>query len=421
MKRIVYTPTPWLTKVFLVLLRLAIGWHLFVEGSAKLETFFTGPTGTTKPFSSKGYLQQSQGPLAPHFRQLAGDPDGYTLQMLEKPELLEAQWRDYVTRYSTHYQLDAAQQTKAQEVLKQQWDQTREWLKTGTREVSRDYSFASTNPTLTTPSRIAEFKQKLTELRDRLDGWNLRFEKDVSKARVTTLRGEVARLRTELQGDLDARQKALEVELNKLLTDKQLNDNDTRLLQQLSTDLRHKSYSKNQQTLAELLQFARETRVTDVDQSVWTKQNEFPLDVINAYSKNADYAKILHRVSQRELAPPYRVEDTRQLDLADRIVAWGLTLCGAGLILGLFTRLSALGGACLLILFYLALPPLPGLPDNPMAEGKYLFVNKNLIEALALLTLATTASGRWLGLDGLLSLVPPFKWFWRKPQVLEVE
>ena len=27
-----------------------------------------------------------------------------------------------------------------------------------------------------------------------------------------------------------------------------------------------------------------------------------------------------------------------------------------------------------------------------MAEGKYLFVNKNLIEALALLTLATTAS-----------------------------
>lgn len=421
MKRIVYTPTPWLTKLFLVLLRLAIGWHLFVEGSAKLETFFTGPTGTSKPFSSKGYLQQSQGPLAPYFRKLAGDPDAYTLQMLEKPEQLEAQWRDYVTRYSAHYQLDATQQAKAQEVLKQQWDALREWLKTGTKEVARDYSFASTTPTLSTPARIAEYKQKLTELRDRLDGWNLRFDKDVSKARVTTLRGEVAKLRTELQSDLDARQKMLEVELNKLLTDKQLDDNDTRLLQQLSTDLRSKSYSKNQQTLAELLQFARETRVTDVDQSVWAKQNEFPLEVINAYSKNADYAKILHRISQRELSPPYRVEDTRQLDLADRIVAWGLTLCGAGLILGLFTRLSALGGACLLLLFYLALPPLPGLPDNPMAEGKYLFVNKNLIEALALLTLATTASGRWLGLDALLSLVPPFTWFWRKPRIAEVE
>ena len=130
-QRILYTPTPWLTKAFLVLLRLAIGWHLFVEGSSKLETFFTGPTGTSKPFSSKGYLQQSQGPLAPYFRQLAGDPDAYTLQMLEKPELLEAQWRDYVARYSAHYQLDTTQQTKAQEVLKQQWDEFREWLKTG--------------------------------------------------------------------------------------------------------------------------------------------------------------------------------------------------------------------------------------------------------------------------------------------------
>ena len=50
---------------------------------------------------------------------------------------------------------------------------------------------------------------------------HLRFDKDVSKARVTALRGEVAKLRTELQSDLDARQKALEVELDKLLTEKQ--------------------------------------------------------------------------------------------------------------------------------------------------------------------------------------------------------
>ncbi|MFO0812556.1 MAG: DoxX family membrane protein [Gemmatales bacterium] len=419
MKKLVpYSPTPLLTRVFLVLLRLAIGWHLFVEGSSKLDTFFTGPTGTSKPFSSKGYLLQSQGPLAPYFRNLAGDPDAYTLQMLEKPELLEAQWRDYVTRYSTHYELSADQQAKALDVLKQQLEQLREWFKTGTRELAREYSFASTTPTLTTPVRIAEYKQKLNELRERLDGWNLRFDKDVSKARVTALRGEVAKLRTELQSDLDARQKVLEVELDKLLTEKQQDVNGNSVTTSVIGGERKLGYARYRQVLTDILASARESNCMPTDMH---RFEEYPSDFVQETTfKNASFRQAMNRLGKREFAPPYRVEDTRQLELADKVVAWGLTLCGAGLILGLFTRLSALGGACLLLLFFLALPPLPGLPDNPMAEGKYLFVNKNLIEALALLTLATTASGRWLGLDALLSLFPPFKYLWPRPRYVEV-
>jgi hypothetical protein len=49
------------------------------------------------------------------------------------------------------------------------------------------------------------------------------------------------------------------------------------------------------------------------------------------------------------------------------------------------------------------MPPWPGLPDNPRAEGHYLYINKNLIEMLALLALATTRSGRWAGLDALFA------------------
>ena len=48
------------------------------------------------------------------------------------------------------------------------------------------------------------------------------------------------------------------------------------------------------------------------------------------------------------------------------------------------------------------MPPFPWLPTAPNNEGYYLFVNKNVIECLALLALATTASGRWLGLDALI-------------------
>ena len=48
------------------------------------------------------------------------------------------------------------------------------------------------------------------------------------------------------------------------------------------------------------------------------------------------------------------------------------------------------------------MPPWPGLPASPMAEGHYLIVNKNLIEMLACLALVCIPTGLWIGLDALL-------------------
>jgi hypothetical protein len=97
-----------------------------------------------------------------------------------------------------------------------------------------------------------------------------------------------------------------------------------------------------------------------------------------------------------------------RLDWIDFAVRWGLTIAGACLILGLFTRLNCVIGALLLLSFYLAAPPLPGLPELFRAEG-YPYVNKNLIEILALLALATTRSGLWAGLDAILYFLNPFR------------
>jgi uncharacterized membrane protein YphA (DoxX/SURF4 family) len=72
------------------------------------------------------------------------------------------------------------------------------------------------------------------------------------------------------------------------------------------------------------------------------------------------------------------------------------------LLVGLFSRLSALLGAGFLLMTYLAVPALPWLPAAGPSEGNYLFVNKNLIEMLALLVLASVPTGRWFGLDALL-------------------
>jgi hypothetical protein len=56
----------------------------------------------------------------------------------------------------------------------------------------------------------------------------------------------------------------------------------------------------------------------------------------------------------------------------------------------------------MLLSFYLSMPPWPGLPESPKLEGHYRFVNKNLVEMVACLVLASTPNGLWIGLDALL-------------------
>ena len=90
------------------------------------------------------------------------------------------------------------------------------------------------------------------------------------------------------------------------------------------------------------------------------------------------------------------------LENANLITMWGLTIVGALLILGLFTRLASLGGIAFLLLFYFANPPFVGYFYSLPSEGSYLIVNKNLVELGALLVILVTGSGRFAGLDRLL-------------------
>ena len=96
-------------------------------------------------------------------------------------------------------------------------------------------------------------------------------------------------------------------------------------------------------------------------------------------------------------AGPYEKPHDRMWWL-DRGMMYGLSAVGLCLMLGFLTPLAALGGATFLLSFYLSVPPFPGLPEGKV-EGHYLFVNKNLIELIALLALAATPNGLWVGLD----------------------
>ncbi len=72
------------------------------------------------------------------------------------------------------------------------------------------------------------------------------------------------------------------------------------------------------------------------------------------------------------------------ISVVDFLNVWGLILIGAGLFLGIFIRLSALSGILLLMLYYFAYPPFGHSLMAGVTEGHYWVVNRNIIEALAL-------------------------------------
>jgi uncharacterized membrane protein YphA (DoxX/SURF4 family) len=93
-----------------------------------------------------------------------------------------------------------------------------------------------------------------------------------------------------------------------------------------------------------------------------------------------------------------------QLEKNDRILVWAMMICGGCLIVGLFTRIAAIGCAAFLFLVIMSQPPW-------VAGTITTLFPYQLVEMLALLALATTAVGRWGGLDFFLHflITAPFR------------
>ena len=87
--------------------------------------------------------------------------------------------------------------------------------------------------------------------------------------------------------------------------------------------------------------------------------------------------------------------------IIDTINAYGLTIIGLALILGLFTRIALLSGAGLLLMYYIAYPPFGGFSYGAPSEGSYLLVNKNLVELVTMVLLSFTDTCQYFGLDRL--------------------
>ncbi len=91
-----------------------------------------------------------------------------------------------------------------------------------------------------------------------------------------------------------------------------------------------------------------------------------------------------------------------RMDQINLVTMCGLTISGGLLMIGLFSRLSALWAAAFLAGVYLINPAQPLGAGNPADFGNYWYVNKELVECQAALVLATIPTGRWLGIDALI-------------------
>jgi uncharacterized membrane protein YphA (DoxX/SURF4 family) len=110
--------------------------------------------------------------------------------------------------------------------------------------------------------------------------------------------------------------------------------------------------------------------------------------------------KLVTSPQELPIALPFAQTRSEALDMA---VTYGLTAIGLCLMLGLCTRLAAIGGGVFLLFVVLTQPSWPTLyPPTPAVVGHALIVDKTFVEMVAIFLLATTSVGRWGGLDYFL-------------------
>ncbi|HVN58664.1 MAG TPA: DoxX family protein [Bacteroidales bacterium] len=89
--------------------------------------------------------------------------------------------------------------------------------------------------------------------------------------------------------------------------------------------------------------------------------------------------------------------------VVDFINIWGMILVGLGLMLGAFSRWASVGGALMLLFYFVAYPPVPGYMFGVPAEGSYLWINRNLIELFILVVFIFLSPDFQFGIDRLYS------------------
>ena len=398
----------------LVVLRLALGWHFLYEGVWKIthhDAFLA---------ETEGFLSVARGPAAKLFNGMVPDIDGQ--KRLESDLGLVGG--------KGHNKAD--DKSEEQLPLATRWDKIRKEFVAFYRpakdkdENSDLYKKFDATVEKVCQRHIDGLKKFVEENGDKIKAhfdsfrrYNEQLKTDPSTDFMRQRRwDQLQEYRKEVKGwtaDLDAREKALKADLMDLLN----KDRKKEVEEVAEADAKDKA---TKSTTA-----AKKAVAADSSQAATTpagpKPSDLPHDASKAKSKGKTKAKAEAKSSPgadvavvvdfsplaeghdpagpfRESANPFkwpRIEQTAFL------LGWGLTAIGFCPMIGLFTRLSALAGAAFMLCVVLSQPSYPGVypPDVPQL-GHALLVNKDFVEMVALLVIASTSLGRWTGMDFFL-------------------
>ncbi|MSQ92963.1 MAG: hypothetical protein EXR98_00235 [Gemmataceae bacterium] len=358
------------TRFFLIGLRVAIGWHCFVEGMEKI----TSPT-----WSGEAYLREASGPVAGVYRWVPGDrliaratvgADG------SFPAELEREWRDYLNAFAAHHDLSTDQLERARGIFDQRKSDTLTYLVSKSETVTKASAYP---PELKLDMNMKQRLEEHERLLSRVRAAEAKFPTMDKEAHAEwrSTKADLAKFRADIKRTLDA-------ETDKL---KKIDETErAKLKKSIEADTAKWKTTKDAVAVAKL----KET----IDENT-AKLREPLSDVLTSEQK-------LKGPMPEPKGMP--ITSWRLLEFCDFLVKYSLVIFGACLMLGLFSRVTSLATALLILSFYLAMPPLPGWPEIPRLEGHYLIVNKTLIEAIALLALTFIPTGRWAGVDGLICL-----------------
>ena len=385
--------------LFLVLLRLAIGWQFVYEGLWKLNTF-----STAKPWTSAGYLRNARGPLRGFYREMTGDPDDlHWLDYDQVAARLDAYRDAFVIQ---HPDLTEAQKLRLSDMLDGpvQFSAPLAKLPDGmkfTPQLEKVIHYDADNKLLVVDGKQHLIPKEKAEL------------ERIAKKDTSAKPADVQRFLKAL--DSVYRQSAK-------LSDKE------RLAVLLKIDPERVGIVYRDEKTKEVVE-QRKGKITQYKEMLARHEDELPRahEAFEHHHLDVQWGEIQKlraelvnpirslesdfKQEARKLLTPEQLtrgpvpEPLSEQQRIDHATIWALLLIGGLLMVGLATRFSAIAAAILLLSFYLAIPPWPGVEELIETAGPEhsFIINKNLIEVVALLAIAAMPTGQWFGVDRLFA------------------
>ncbi len=238
----------WCSCLFLIVLRLVIGWHFMFEGIYKVRTNEGGDTEFNKPFTSASYFAEVNGPLGPIMYGIIGNEDEIAMAKLtpsgnnddkpatRMPPLVAKDWDKYAETFEKEYRLSDEDKKRVAVKLDQAKSEYVEWLTDKKPDKPEDKKKLPDDPrndwtavqTLTKytiiympwepmAKRIKAYKEMQEAIHDDYEKLMPDLGKDVVKIHLRTLKTATAKVRADLMKDVDEHTQKLKDSLAKIV------------------------------------------------------------------------------------------------------------------------------------------------------------------------------------------------------------